>query len=405
MNMPFLPTPPSIQVPQIPQAPSAPASSIPLDENTKSAVTGILSAMRGGSTQKIQDKGPDSIPASKYLDENTTKGVASILEAMKPKEKEVEEHAEKATIVKCTNCAGKGKLLQKQGDNSTKVVPCLDCGGRGVILAQESKIKESAITSADIGKQVLVYSFTKNHPMDRGAITKVDDTMVYVDDFGWEKEEYDFVLRQPFQESVRDWISSKISGALVSLQVPQEQYASIEDAVYSAALSGKLGDGTPSDKTAQAIASMVTELAGTQAAPTPTPVQTATVGQEVGLENNVEVALPEEPVVAPSQEEPSLDSEDKIQAEIDKLSNEIQDENPVASPLKDIDISEEDVEVEYKGKKTFVNYNELFQGILVELEHTDDPLEAQKIALDHLVGENCPYYYQKLKEVEQIACK
>lgn len=42
---------------------------------------------------------------------------------------------------------------------------------------------------------------------------------------------------------------------------------------------------------------------------------------------------------------------------------------------------------------------QLKKGIEVEMEHTDDPEEAKKIAMDHLSED--PQYYSKLDEVEE----
>lgn len=42
---------------------------------------------------------------------------------------------------------------------------------------------------------------------------------------------------------------------------------------------------------------------------------------------------------------------------------------------------------------------QLAKGIEVEMEHTDNPEIAKKIALDHLVEH--PYYYDYLEEMEE----
>jgi len=43
---------------------------------------------------------------------------------------------------------------------------------------------------------------------------------------------------------------------------------------------------------------------------------------------------------------------------------------------------------------------ELAMGIKVEMEHTDDPAIARKIALDHL--SEAPFYYTALKAMEEV---
>jgi len=48
------------------------------------------------------------------------------------------------------------------------------------------------------------------------------------------------------------------------------------------------------------------------------------------------------------------------------------------------------------AKKADIDPKQLKMGIKVEMEHTDDPKTAEKIALDHL-GED-PLYYTKLKK-------
>ena len=52
-----------------------------------------------------------------------------------------------------------------------------------------------------------------------------------------------------------------------------------------------------------------------------------------------------------------------------------------------------------RGAREF-DSKSLAQGILVELEHADDPLLAMRIGMDHLVED--PEYYQKLRAVEGV---
>lgn len=51
-----------------------------------------------------------------------------------------------------------------------------------------------------------------------------------------------------------------------------------------------------------------------------------------------------------------------------------------------------------KGKKNEVDPEQLKKGIKIEMEHTDDPLIAEKIARDHITED--PIYYDKLEKIE-----
>jgi hypothetical protein len=173
-------------------------------------------------------------------------------------------------------------------------------------------------------------------------------------------------------ESVQEWIASKINASLIALGVNPDQWQTIEDAVYAAALAGKLGDGTPSDETAAQVQGMVAELAAVQAAPTPAPDASA-----------AEPAAPESgEVEGDIAVEPDLSSEDGIDAELEKMSE--LDVEP--------DVKEDDVDPEA-----------LAAGIEVELEHTDDAEAAKRIALTHL-GER-PDYYEQLAKLEKSPVK
>ena len=50
-----------------------------------------------------------------------------------------------------------------------------------------------------------------------------------------------------------------------------------------------------------------------------------------------------------------------------------------------------------------VDPEELARGIAVEMEHTDDPVIARKIALDHLAEH--PAYYEALEIMERYLSK
>ena len=102
----------------------------------------------------------------------------------------------------------------------------------------------------------------------------------------------------------------------------------------------------------------------------------------------------------------SFEEEDKALEAIDKLGPEklkkmygmLQTRYAVNAFLGDVDeiLSNETLN-EAKTKLTAdqANPSELRMGIRVEMEHTDDPKKAEKIALDHL-AEN-PFYYTQLK--------
>jgi hypothetical protein len=102
----------------------------------------------------------------------------------------------------------------------------------------------------------------------------------------------------------------------------------------------------------------------------------------------------------------SFEEEDKALEAIEKLGPEklkkmygmLQTRYAVNAFLGDVDeiLSNETLN-EAKTKLTAdqVNNDELRMGIKVEMEHTDDPEKAKKIALDHL-AEN-PFYYTQLK--------
>ena len=47
-------------------------------------------------------------------------------------------------------------------------------------------------------------------------------------------------------------------------------------------------------------------------------------------------------------------------------------------------------------KLSHISDEELQMGIKTEMEHTSDPKEAEKIAMDHLKED--PHYYSKLKK-------
>ena len=77
-------------------------------------------------------------------------------------------------------------------------------------------------------------------------------------------------IKKPIKEgAVKDWIYTRISAACENNKVPTANLDAIEDAVFGAMLSGKLGDGALSEETSRAIADMVLQLASAQALPPP----------------------------------------------------------------------------------------------------------------------------------------
>ena len=98
--------------------------------------------------------------------------------------------------------------------------------------------------------------------------------------------------------AVQQWLSLQISravGDLGSGLSPQDA-ASLEDAVWQAALAGRLGDGTPSDATAKAIGDLVRELASsmTRSAPVPPAPMPTDAAQElpdIGIDADLEAEI------------------------------------------------------------------------------------------------------------------
>jgi hypothetical protein len=56
-----------------------------------------------------------------------------------------------------------------------------------------------------------------------------------------------------------------------------------------------------------------------------------------------------------------------------------------------------------KGQDSQFDPKQLAMGQKVEMEHTDDPAEARKIAMDHL--REMPDYYSKLAKMEGSSAK
>lgn len=248
-------------------------------------------------------------------------------------------------------------------------------------------------------------------------------------------------LRVNEDGAIKTWITSKINSALTASNVPADKWDTIEDAVLSAALSGKLGDGQPSEETATAILSLVKELAGVAAAPAPGPASSddATIPPEdIGVPPTTAKLDAEGPVEEPpSSEETPEDASEEISDEdfegimgqIDKLVGDAEEDNPPPIPepglegdgdedfepeipaggAKEDDEEDEDEEAGGKTAKKKgvdeddVDPDQLKKGIETEKEHTDDEEEAKRIALDHLAED--PEYYTKLAKMEKGAKK
>ena len=104
-------------------------------------------------------------------------------------------------------------------------------------------------------------------------------------------------------------------------------------------------------------------------------------------------------VVASRILEDYMQMEDNVASQIDRMEDE---ESGKYTKFQDFEggLSEGKKKRAKKEEKPPLNPNtihpsELRMGIKVEMEHTDDPKKAEKIALDHL-AEN-PYYYTALK--------
>jgi len=67
--------------------------------------------------------------------------------------------------------------------------------------------------------------------------------------------------------SVKKWVEDKIASALVEFKLPKHKYEEIENVVFTKAMEGRLGDGQPSEDTAEAIYALVAELAETETTP------------------------------------------------------------------------------------------------------------------------------------------
>jgi len=107
--------------------------------------------------------------------------------------------------------------------------------------------------------------------------------------------------------AVKSWIADRVSGAMDELDVPDDQRGEIEDAVFQAALSGSLGDGTMSPETTDAIKDLVVQVAGEQVAH---PGEPAAPDEEPELEPMLKPAPEEEPEVEPPDKEPEVEPEE-----------------------------------------------------------------------------------------------
>ena len=92
--------------------------------------------------------------------------------------------------------------------------------------------------------------------------------------------------------------------------------------------------------------------------------------------------------------DPKDDEDAEVEAVIKKIEQEIAGEEAVMSQYDPLEEEKEELS-EAKLSADQVHPSELRMGIRVEMEHTNDPKKAEKIALDHL-AEN-PFYYTALK--------
>lgn len=435
-----IPVPPSIQLPEeAPPAnkstPSQTGAASLLDSKTVGVLSSILGKSKSPAPVNESKKNPAPVVESKYVDPKTATALTSILSKAKPI---VETAAPVAEVL-----GGKVGVIDPVFTKmETAVSDYLGTGQFSMEAYPDPKVEGSwAIKVVRIPKddRPIFFLIRGGDPIDAEHLEEVEFR-------SWPPT---YSGGRSMRESdVKNWITSKINAALISLGVPQEKHGEVEDAVFTAALAGKLGNGLPSDETAQAIANMVTELAGTAAAPTPAvvapeapeaPEASVTVGKEAGLAKPVEVEKPA-PEVGPAQGDKTLaiDGEPELvvkdagpisMAELEKLASELDEpaapevepeemgdrevpEEPELSTPEDIEAEVEKMADEMRDgeepegiaaekgvSEKDVDSDELKMGIEVEQEHTDDVDKARKIALDHLA--EFPKYYTELKKMEK----
>jgi len=436
-----IPVPPSIQLledvaPSKP-APGASAVTSLLDSKTAGVLSNILGKSR--PTAPVNAPAKDAakvVVESKFVDPLTAAALSSILSKTKPLAEANDSIAEVLGGKMGTIDPVFAKMEKAVGDY-------LGTGQFSMEVYPDPRVEGSwAIRVERVPKddRPIFFLIRGGSPIDAESLEEVEFT-------SWPPTSGGRLMRE---SDVKNWITSKINAALISLGVPQEKHGEYEDAVFSAALAGKLGNGLPSDETAQAIANMVTELAGTAAAQTPAvispeaPEAGVSVGKEAGVGGDVAVEVPQPEAGAetpvPSVEPEVVAPEDAgpiSQAELEKLAAELTaPEPPEVEPeeLGDREVPEEpemstpeDIEAEVEkmademhdgdeegeepegmaaekgvsGKD--VDPDELKMGIEVEQEHTDDVDKARKIALDHLA--EFPTYYTELKKMEKKLSK
>jgi len=108
------------------------------------------------------------------------------------------------------------------------------------------------------------------------------------------------------------WIENTINSALVSAGIPEENWSGVKDTVYTLLMAGRLGDGTVSDMTAEAIAKIVNELSGkasTEISPIAKPLSRSPINAEAPVMPDV---IPGEEVGTPDVdfEMPDSDEDD-----------------------------------------------------------------------------------------------
>lgn len=458
----MLTSPPGMALPGLPGQAHGQVSSVTetktgLNKKTAGALSNILGAAAGIAPTSSAGASVESLPKSKHLDETTAKGIAGMLKRMdhvKADEDTVPATEEAKPVVEfAQDWATSDEFVDYL---ETTVIPDLQDSGSDE-TAKDFETAVSLIQDGILDAEFMSYLEDQLIPdlKTSGLEMTAQDFETAVDFIKMGQRESKKVAPNTNlkEGDVKDWISSKVNAALISLGVPQEKWDAMEDAVFSSALSGKLGDGTPSDATAQAIASMVTELIGTNAAPAPdaevvepeggAPIATdmsmdepfdsevpedeeeiaalinAIAGAEDGGGENeqgheMQAAVSEFLATNPNPEDEELHAWAEEQGydvdEVEEIAYSLaashvnepvdRDEGPESAGETELEPGE-GKSAEAGLTADDVDPDELAMGIEVEKEHSDDEAAAERIALDHLA--EIPDYYTRLKKMEKGA--